>query len=81
MRCEAQPRSEARRTDVYVERASEVATKQIAKRASPKKIFLLNLYIITRRSDTSRFFSAFRLRNGTETDFPNTYPRGATKRW
>ena len=36
MRCEAQPRSEARRTDVYVERAPEAATKQIAKRESPK---------------------------------------------
>ena len=37
MRCEAQPRSEVRRTSVYVERAPEVATKQIAKRVSPEK--------------------------------------------
>ncbi len=35
MRCEAQPRSEVRRTNLYVERAPEVATKQIAKRVSP----------------------------------------------
>ncbi len=35
MRCEAQLRSEAMRTGLYAERASEVATKQIAKRVSP----------------------------------------------
>ncbi len=38
MRCEARPRSEARRADVYVERAPEAATKQIAKRVSPEYI-------------------------------------------
>ncbi len=40
MRCEAQPRSEARRTNLYVERAPEVATKQIAKRVSPLDLIL-----------------------------------------
>jgi hypothetical protein len=35
MRCETRPRSEARRTVLYVERAPEAATKQIAKRVSP----------------------------------------------
>ena len=38
MRCEAQLRIEAIRTDVYVEREPEVATKQIAKRESPESI-------------------------------------------
>ena len=35
MRCEAQLRSEARRTDLYAERAPEAATMQIAKREIP----------------------------------------------
>ena len=55
MRCEARLRSGARRTIMYVERAPEVATKQIAKRVSPKNYkmalhFVLDGYNIINRA-------------------------------
>ena len=51
MRCEAQLRIEAIRTDVYVERELEVATKQIAKRESPENKGWIILYIAKKEYD------------------------------